>query len=75
MYIPDDYVREALEDFEADFKDLRKYKKLDIEKCTLLQLEDVFYTLLNLLENRNLNRLLKETKKLLKETNKINDMD
>jgi len=75
MHIPDDCVREALEDFEAALKDLRKYKKLDFEKCTLLQIEDVFYTLVNLLKNRNLTHLLKETKKLLKETNKINDMD
>lgn len=75
MYIPDDSVREALDDFEADLKDLEKYKKLDIQNCTLSQLEDVFYNLLSLLENDNLTYLLKETRELLKEINKINDMD
>ena len=74
IYIENDGLREALEDFEIEWKELKRYKKLNIEKCTLLQLEDVFFTLQSLLENENLAYLLRESKKVLKETNKINDM-
>lgn len=74
IYIENDGLREALEDFEVEWKELKRYKKLNIEKCTLLQLEDVFFTLQSLLKNENLAYLLRESKKVLKETNKINDM-
>lgn len=74
IYIENDGLREALEDFEIEWKELKRYKKLNIEKCTLLQLEDVFFTLQSLLKNENLAYLLRESKKVLKETNKINDM-
>lgn len=74
-YIPNDALKVALEDLEDELKSLKRYKKIDLEKCTMLDIDSMFYNLTGLLTSDNLAYLLKEVKEIIKKTEKFNNMD